>query len=96
VAIGVVVQPLVSWLWVGGGILVLGSLLAAVPGRRRRPTDPVSALVPVVSEALGQDRVTETMDDDGGRHGPPEIIVPVAVGEPEDGRTHERVPAGSP
>jgi cytochrome c-type biogenesis protein CcmF len=97
VAIGVVVQPLVSWLWVGGGILVLGSLLAAVPGRRRRrPTDPVSAPVPVVSDALGRHRVAETTDDDGGRHGPPEITVPGAVGESEGGRTDERVPAGSP
>jgi cytochrome c-type biogenesis protein CcmF len=45
VTIGVIVQPLVSWLWGGAAILVLGSLLALVPGRRRRrPTDPVSAL----------------------------------------------------
>jgi cytochrome c-type biogenesis protein CcmF len=40
--IGVVVQPLVSWLWVGGGLMGLGTLLAAVPGRRRRPTQPAS------------------------------------------------------
>lgn len=49
--IGVIVQPLVSWLWVGGGILVLGSVLAALPGRRRRPTDPLSAPVPGVAAA---------------------------------------------
>jgi cytochrome c-type biogenesis protein CcmF len=40
---GVVVQPLVAWLWLGGGLIVIGSVLSAVPGRRRRPTDPVSA-----------------------------------------------------
>jgi cytochrome c-type biogenesis protein CcmF len=40
---GVVVQPLVMWLWVGGALIVVGSILSAVPGRRRRPTDPVSA-----------------------------------------------------
>jgi cytochrome c-type biogenesis protein CcmF len=40
---GVVVQPLVMWLWIGGALVVIGSVLAAVPGRRRRPTDPVSA-----------------------------------------------------
>jgi cytochrome c-type biogenesis protein CcmF len=40
---GVVVQPLVAWLWVGGALVVAGSVLAAIPGRRRRPTDPVSA-----------------------------------------------------
>jgi len=39
VGIGVIVQPLVAWLWVGGTILVLGALLAAVPERRRRPGD---------------------------------------------------------
>ncbi|MGA2835189.1 MAG: heme lyase CcmF/NrfE family subunit [Acidimicrobiales bacterium] len=42
---GVVVQPLVMWLWVGGGLIVVGSVLSAIPGRRRRPTDPVSASV---------------------------------------------------
>ena len=47
---GVVVQPLVSWLWAGGAIIVAGSALAAVPGRRRRPTDPVSAPVVTVEE----------------------------------------------
>jgi cytochrome c-type biogenesis protein CcmF len=41
--IGVIVQPLVMWLWVGGGIMAFGTLLAAVPGRRRRPTLPASA-----------------------------------------------------
>jgi len=40
--IGVVVQPLVSWLWVGGGLMAVGTLLAAAPGRRRRPTQPAS------------------------------------------------------
>jgi cytochrome c-type biogenesis protein CcmF len=49
VTIGVTVQPLVAWLWAGGGLVVLGSLLAAVPGRRRRATDPVSAPVPAVA-----------------------------------------------
>jgi cytochrome c-type biogenesis protein CcmF len=46
---GVVEQPLVMWLWVGAGIIGFGSLLSAIPGKRRRPTDPVSA--PVVEAA---------------------------------------------
>ncbi len=46
---GVVVQPLVMWLWIGGALVVVGSILSAIPGRRRRPTDPVSA--PVVDAA---------------------------------------------
>jgi cytochrome c-type biogenesis protein CcmF len=41
----VIVQPLVVWLWIGGAIMALGTVLAAWPGRRRRPTDPVSAPV---------------------------------------------------
>jgi cytochrome c-type biogenesis protein CcmF len=52
VTIGVVIQPLVSWLWAGGSLLVLGSILAALPGRRRRATDPVSAPVPAVARAV--------------------------------------------
>lgn len=44
--IGVIVEPLVMWIWVGGGVMVTGAVLAAWPGRRRRrPTDPVSAPV---------------------------------------------------
>jgi cytochrome c-type biogenesis protein CcmF len=34
--IGVNVQPLVAWLWIGGGIMGFGTFLAAWPGRRRR------------------------------------------------------------
>jgi cytochrome c-type biogenesis protein CcmF len=40
--IGVVVTPLVNWLWAGGGIIAIGTALALVPGRRRRPTAPAS------------------------------------------------------
>jgi cytochrome c-type biogenesis protein CcmF len=42
----VFIKPMVIWLWIGGGMMALGTLLAAFPGsRRRRPTDPVSAPV---------------------------------------------------
>jgi cytochrome c-type biogenesis protein CcmF len=40
--IGIVVEPLVSWLWAGGLLMAIGTLLALVPGRRRIPTAPVS------------------------------------------------------
>ena len=43
--IAVLVKPLVVWLWIGGGLMALGTLMAALPGRRRRPTAPVSAPV---------------------------------------------------
>jgi hypothetical protein len=106
VGIGVIVQPLVVWLWVGGAILVFGSLLALVPGRRRRPTDPVSAPIPALADnPVGRSRrVTAAA--------PVERLVPVPSGGPDDGRSDddrvddggavaeespdERVPAGSP
>ena len=40
VVIGVLDEPLVSWLWIGGLIMAIGTLLALVPGRRRQPTAP--------------------------------------------------------
>ena len=45
VVLRVIIQPMALWLWVGGGVMVLGTILAAWPGRRRVPTDPVSALI---------------------------------------------------
>jgi cytochrome c-type biogenesis protein CcmF len=45
--IRVFVKPMILWLWIGGALMALGTLLAAFPGsRRRRPTDPVSAPLP--------------------------------------------------
>ncbi|HEY8526352.1 MAG TPA: heme lyase CcmF/NrfE family subunit [Acidimicrobiales bacterium] len=43
VVVRVIVQPLVVWLWVGGVVMGIGTALAAFPGRRRNPIDPVSA-----------------------------------------------------
>ena len=40
----ITVQPLIVWLWVGGAVMLVGIVLAAVPARRRRPTAPTSAL----------------------------------------------------
>ncbi len=98
VGIGVTVQPLVSWLWVGGGILVLGSLLAALPGRRRRPTDPVSAPLPALADGNGGEGSRRPSADRGPVIPPVPTDRPVPVGadEVEDGRADERVPAGSP
>jgi cytochrome c-type biogenesis protein CcmF len=39
VTIGVAVNPMVVWLWIGGGVVVLGTILALVPGPRRRRVD---------------------------------------------------------
>ena len=81
---GVVVQPLVVWLWIGGALLAIGSVLSAIPGRRRRrPTAPVSEHVvdvaaparasrPSRKEKGGSERDAPT---DGGDH-----AVPVGAG----------------
>ncbi len=52
VVLNVFVQPLIVWLWIGGGLMALGSVMAAVPGRRRRPTDPASIPLPELVEPL--------------------------------------------
>ena len=41
--IKIYVKPLILWLWIGGGLMAIGTVLAAFPGKRRRPTAPVSA-----------------------------------------------------
>ena len=46
ITLRVTIQPLIMWLWIGGGIMAVGTLLAAFPGRRRRGIEPVSAPVP--------------------------------------------------
>jgi cytochrome c-type biogenesis protein CcmF len=51
VAIGVVIEPLLAWLWAGGLLVGLGGLLALAPGSRRRATDPVSAPSTMVTGA---------------------------------------------
>ena len=44
VTIQAFVRPMILWLWIGGLVMAIGTLLAAFPGsRRRRAIDPVSA-----------------------------------------------------
>ncbi|HEY4334030.1 MAG TPA: heme lyase CcmF/NrfE family subunit [Ilumatobacteraceae bacterium] len=46
-SIQVFIKPLIVWLWIGGAGMVLGTLLSAFPGKRRRiPIQPTSAPVP--------------------------------------------------
>jgi cytochrome c-type biogenesis protein CcmF len=40
--IKVFIKPLLLWLWIGGGLMAIGTVLAAFPGRRRKPTSPTS------------------------------------------------------
>jgi len=45
VTLRVIIEPLAVWMWIGGGVIAFGVFLAAFPGRRRDPLDPVSAPV---------------------------------------------------
>ncbi|MEM7095529.1 MAG: heme lyase CcmF/NrfE family subunit [Actinomycetota bacterium] len=54
VVIRVTIQPLISWLWIGGVLVAVGTVFSAFPHRiHRRPIDPVSA--PVGESAKGPD-----------------------------------------
>jgi cytochrome c-type biogenesis protein CcmF len=59
ITVRVTIQPLVIWLWIGGAVMALGTLLAVFPGRRRNPIDPVSAPLP------GSRSVSSPPDPDG-------------------------------
>ena len=64
-SIEVIVEPLVMWVWVGGGVMLVGTLLAAWPGRRRRrPTDAASAPVAGVLDRPGPRAQVGTDDAD--------------------------------
>ena len=96
VTIGVTVQPLVVWLWGGGLLLVLGSALAAVPGKRRRPTDPVSAPVPAVHAGDGSTGSGDALDPPAAvLRGTPRRDGDAPASDDEE-HVHEPVPAGSP
>jgi cytochrome c-type biogenesis protein CcmF len=40
--IGFYIQPMIVWLWIGLGLMGVGTILALFPGRRRRATSPSS------------------------------------------------------
>ena len=75
VVLAVIVQPLVVWLWIGGALMAVGTAMAAVPGRRRRPTDAASA--PVPAAASGDARPPAAHDE------PEAVPEPVAAGDPD-------------
>ncbi len=43
----VIIRPMVAWIWTGGLLMALGTVLALFPGRRRRGTEPTSAPIAV-------------------------------------------------
>ena len=56
VVLRVTIQPLVIWLWIGGIVMVLGTVLAIAPGDRRRPTDPTSGRPMMTDSKRGRAR----------------------------------------
>jgi cytochrome c-type biogenesis protein CcmF len=82
VAIGVVIEPLLAWLWAGGLLVGVGGVLALVPGTRRRATDPVSAPSAMASVSNGKqsgdtDAISTPPERNGAGTG-----VPVESGAP--------------
>jgi cytochrome c-type biogenesis protein CcmF len=47
IRVRIVVEPLIVWLWIGGFVMLVGTVLSAFPGRRRNPLDPVSSPIEV-------------------------------------------------
>ena len=52
--IGVLVNPLVVWLWIGAGVMVAGTAVAAWPGGRRRRRLPEEATVLTAGEETAE------------------------------------------
>lgn len=73
----VTIQPLIVWLWIGGGVMALGTLLCVVPGRRRS-ADPSGESDSLLSE------VSEPQLPSGQAGGPsPMATASVGAGEDE-------------
>ena len=47
--IKVFIKPMIIWLWIGTALMAVGTVLAALPGRRRKPTDATRAPVEVAA-----------------------------------------------
>jgi len=60
ISLRIIVRPLISWMWVGGILMAVGTVLAVFPGNRRRGTEPVSAPVETAPSVVP---TTETTTD---------------------------------
>lgn len=84
IVLRVIVQPMVMWLWIGGGVMAVGTVLAVFPGRRRRdPLQPVSAPVPGVSSRDDGARAVDRGDGAAPRRDGEREPVPNASGRDE-------------
>ncbi|MGH9041448.1 MAG: heme lyase CcmF/NrfE family subunit [Acidimicrobiia bacterium] len=67
VTLGVQVNPLVLWLWIGGGILVVGTGVAIWPSRRHRARRGDDAPVPSDPVTAGEDQPADAEETVGSR-----------------------------
>jgi cytochrome c-type biogenesis protein CcmF len=81
--IGVTIQPLVMWLWVGGAILVIGCALAVIPVTRRRRSRP-GQIEGVNADSLSPEPADATMSSGNGAsgNGGPEVVEQEPLGVP--------------
>jgi cytochrome c-type biogenesis protein CcmF len=86
-SIGVVDQPMVMWLWVGGVLTGFGALLAAVPARRRRSAPSAEPSGAATSSGVGGDG--SSADEAAGSGRKP------AASDTEAGARPPRVPVGA-
>jgi cytochrome c-type biogenesis protein CcmF len=74
VGLDVIVEPLVSWIWLGGAVMLIGTALAAWPTRRRTRTAVVAVEAETADEGAGEDRAAlvgaDARADGDGAEGP--------------------------
>jgi cytochrome c-type biogenesis protein CcmF len=68
ITLQVLLSPLTVWLWIGGAVMAVGTVLAAFPGRRRRPTDPVSAPIETTAEPAAARPAADVLTGARSRH----------------------------
>ncbi len=99
--IGVNIQPLIAWLWLGGGVMAFGTLLAAWPrdrdrrGRRRRRAGEVDA-PPVAGDAVPPGAEAPVVRGDGQEARPEPPAVPGQVPAEVPADVPAEVPADVP
>jgi cytochrome c-type biogenesis protein CcmF len=54
VGIGVIIEPLVTWIWIGGAVMLVGAVLAALPGNRKYRPDAAEVEVATGVPASGE------------------------------------------
>jgi len=70
--IKVFIKPMILWMWIGGGLVAIGTVLAAFPGRRRRnPVAPVSAVAGAGAASAERD---ESARDESAERDEPEGV----------------------